>query len=468
MKLEDLKEFEVTLDPNLTCSVVILSFCRQRKGLWDNIHEILDEINTNKKFHLKKVYMEDHRPLAKHLGVDSLPTLIFFKEGIRLVQIHNENDEPLLENGKLEGLKSSEIIHEVIEKVLTTPVPTGDETATEEPLSEEDQLRNSLQDNLLDDQGYIKLSELTILASGSELEHEILVEFLQAEEYRFPYTDIDGFFTFYDLLLSLMPLYDFIDIFLIESRFNLDMFFEDFQEQAPNLDQSMLEEHPYRFDICVFLLTTYCNGQRLLEFLDSMDEIESCLANSYYETENAISNDTLIYIENQLQEALQGSDQELYNIAVSIINQSGAYFQHLRRSLVNTFRINEFITLKLVGGRTNIYVKDQLFNQCKYLLLNLDYGKTYREIRSIDEAAEIVSSGSDAPGTVLSLCSIEFLKLYREADMVISKGQGNFEALSEERRSIFFLFMAKCHVVARDVGCNRGDIILYDNSRRIT
>jgi uncharacterized protein with ATP-grasp and redox domains len=86
---------------------------------------------------------------------------------------------------------------------------------------------------------------------------------------------------------------------------------------------------------------------------------------------------------------------------------------------------------------------------------------------AIDKVAEIVSSGSDAPGTVLSLCSIEFLKLYREADMVISKGQGNFEALSEERRSIFFLFMAKCHVVARDVGCNRGDIILYDNSRKI-
>ncbi len=86
---------------------------------------------------------------------------------------------------------------------------------------------------------------------------------------------------------------------------------------------------------------------------------------------------------------------------------------------------------------------------------------------AIDEVAVIVSSGSDAPGTVLSICSIEFLKRYREADMVISKGQGNFEALSEEKRSIFFLFMAKCHVVARDVGCNRGDIILYDNSRRI-
>jgi len=44
--------------------------------------------------------------------------------------------------------------------------------------------------------------------------------------------------------------------------------------------------------------------------------------------------------------------------------------------------------------------------------------------------------------------------------MVISKGQGNFEALSESKRPIFFLFMAKCSVVAERVGCNMGDIML--------
>jgi len=63
----------------------------------------------------------------------------------------------------------------------------------------------------------------------------------------------------------------------------------------------------------------------------------------------------------------------------------------------------------------------------------------------IGKVARIVSSGSDAPGTVLSLCSKDFLSMYREADMVISKGQGNFEALSKTKRPVFFLFMAKCH-----------------------
>ena len=81
-------------------------------------------------------------------------------------------------------------------------------------------------------------------------------------------------------------------------------------------------------------------------------------------------------------------------------------------------------------------------------------------ICGIDKIAKVISCGSDAPGTVLSLCSKDFLKVYKEADMIISKGQGNFEALSQEKRPIFFLFMAKCPVVAKDVGCNLGDVIL--------
>ena len=84
----------------------------------------------------------------------------------------------------------------------------------------------------------------------------------------------------------------------------------------------------------------------------------------------------------------------------------------------------------------------------------------------IDKIATVVSSGSSAPGTILSLCSREFLKMYRAADMIISKGQGNFEALSEEKKPIFFMLRAKCPVVAKDIGCSLGDIILLFNGRK--
>ncbi len=78
----------------------------------------------------------------------------------------------------------------------------------------------------------------------------------------------------------------------------------------------------------------------------------------------------------------------------------------------------------------------------------------------IDKYADIISSGSEAPGTILRLCSKKFLELYKNAEMIISKGQGNFEALSAERKLIYFLFKVKCNVVARDIGCKKGSMVL--------
>ncbi len=85
----------------------------------------------------------------------------------------------------------------------------------------------------------------------------------------------------------------------------------------------------------------------------------------------------------------------------------------------------------------------------------------------IDKIADIISCGSDAPGTVLPLCSNKFLDIYKKADMVISKGQGNFEALSDEKRTIFSLFIAKCSIIAQDAGCSVGDVILICNGDKI-
>jgi len=81
----------------------------------------------------------------------------------------------------------------------------------------------------------------------------------------------------------------------------------------------------------------------------------------------------------------------------------------------------------------------------------------------IDNFAEIISSGSEVPGTIISLCSKDFIDLFEKSDLVISKGQGNYETLSDEKRPIFFLFMAKCPVIARDVNCEVGEIILVRN-----
>ncbi len=67
----------------------------------------------------------------------------------------------------------------------------------------------------------------------------------------------------------------------------------------------------------------------------------------------------------------------------------------------------------------------------------------------LDRFGRIISNGTRCPGTVLDHCSAEFRQIFSSADLVISKGQGNFESLSEVDREIFFLLMLKCAVAAR-------------------
>lgn len=78
----------------------------------------------------------------------------------------------------------------------------------------------------------------------------------------------------------------------------------------------------------------------------------------------------------------------------------------------------------------------------------------------LDQLVDVISDGSDAPATVLSECSQEVLDAYRAAHLVIAKGQGNYESLSEEQGPLFFLLKAKCPVVAKDLGVEVGDAVL--------
>ncbi|MCK4563599.1 MAG: DUF89 family protein [Verrucomicrobia bacterium] len=70
----------------------------------------------------------------------------------------------------------------------------------------------------------------------------------------------------------------------------------------------------------------------------------------------------------------------------------------------------------------------------------------------LDEMAELIDNGSDAPGTLLPLCSPDFKNRFFETELIIAKGQANYETLSESDRPIFFLTQVKCPVIGRDLG----------------
>lgn len=86
------------------------------------------------------------------------------------------------------------------------------------------------------------------------------------------------------------------------------------------------------------------------------------------------------------------------------------------------------------------------------------------EAAGIREEGRIVANGSDAPGTVWEEVTPEVRELVEQADLVISKGQGNYETLSQPPRPIWFLLKAKCPVIAQDIGFETGSLILVPRS----
>jgi len=82
------------------------------------------------------------------------------------------------------------------------------------------------------------------------------------------------------------------------------------------------------------------------------------------------------------------------------------------------------------------------------------------EAAGLIDLVEVITNGSDGPGTILQSCSSAFRERFRRADLVIAKGQANYESLSDIDKNVFFILKAKCPVIARDLGCEIGTMIL--------
>lgn len=100
--------------------------------------------------------------------------------------------------------------------------------------------------------------------------------------------------------------------------------------------------------------------------------------------------------------------------------------------------------------KSNPIINDATIEDASYAGINMMV-----DIMNSDDGQNISS-----PGLILRYASDEFLKKFNESDMVISKGQGNFEGLSDCDRKVFFLLVAKCPLVAGELNCEVGKLIL--------
>ncbi len=81
-------------------------------------------------------------------------------------------------------------------------------------------------------------------------------------------------------------------------------------------------------------------------------------------------------------------------------------------------------------------------------------------VAGLTDMVKVIDNGSDAPATVLEDCSEQFRDVFEAADVVIAKGQGNYESLSGVSKEIFFALKIKCPVIADDIGYPLGSMVL--------
>ena len=207
-----------------------------------------------------------------------------------------------------------------------------------------------------------------------------------------------------------------------------------------------------------------------------------------YKKEKDHANKVVLELYSELKERIAKADDPLFEAlrlaAIGNIIDLGAKSSfnledELREDLNTKFKIFDFEDFKkgLDKAQSILYISDNtgeivfdklLIEEIKKPVVLAVRGKpaindaTLEDALDcgLDEVAKVISSGSDGPAAILDSCSKEFLDIFNTADFIISKGQGNFEELSDRDEDIFFIFKAKCPAVAEHLGVDVGDMIL--------
>ncbi len=82
-------------------------------------------------------------------------------------------------------------------------------------------------------------------------------------------------------------------------------------------------------------------------------------------------------------------------------------------------------------------------------------------LTGIDKVAKVITTGDNSPGAVWESTSEQFKTVFNNADVIISKGQGNLEGLMDVTHdSLYFLLVTKCDLIAKRVGTKKEEFIV--------
>ena len=167
------------------------------------------------------------------------------------------------------------------------------------------------------------------------------------------------------------------------------------------------------------------------------------------------------------------SEEEAFNKIKELLKKEFAvdHYERFRNDLKNSKRI------LILGDNAGEIVFDkvlvkELLNLGKEVVYVVKGGPilndaTYEDAVevSMTSLCKVITNGNDRVGTFLNYASEEFLKEWERADLVISKGQANFESLSGIKdKKIYFLLTAKCNPVVKETGAKTvGDLVFKPN-----
>jgi uncharacterized protein with ATP-grasp and redox domains len=230
-----------------------------------------------------------------------------------------------------------------------------------------------------------------------------------------------------------------------------------------------------------------CLMHRLLKKATRTDNI--------YKKEKDDYNNLLLSLEDDIREIINQSDNPLqtalrYALSGNIIDfgPPGSFdvFQALSEAVLKEPAINHSAILfeELQKASSVLYLGDNAGEIVldKLFIETIKHPSLYFAVRGsniindvtmedavnvgITKIAKVISNGYDAPATLLNRCSHEFRKIADEADIIISKGQGNLEGLIDiTDKKIFFLLMVKCNVIAEMIGVHEKDVVVLNNQK---
>ncbi len=150
------------------------------------------------------------------------------------------------------------------------------------------------------------------------------------------------------------------------------------------------------------------------------------------------------------------------------------------KTLISDFAINDFEEMKadLHGARHVLYIADNageivfdrvLMEQMRVPQITVALkSEPFINDATIDDAKQV---GLDEVAELVTIVpgvtgGEQFDQVWSSADVIVAKGQGNYEVFSESRGPVFFLLLAKCTVIASDIGVNQMDMICQSQTTR--